>query len=141
MMWGVYMKRVYDHCMNIVKSVIGDNNYKVTCQGMCESEPNNIGVYLYASRDDEECLSGETEWECLKFQLQVTCEKSSDDVFNKLDMVRNIVDKFEECRSTVDGLDILWAKHLGAKARPPFKNGYDLHVCSCVIDFNYILLN
>ena len=56
-----------------------------------------------------------------------------------MNIIREFVDEFEKCVSTVEGLDIIWANHLGAKARPTYTNGYGLQVCKCIIDFNYLL--
>lgn len=133
------MRRLYEHVENIINSI--DDSYKdrISYQGMREDEPDRIGIFLYSSRDDEECLSGELMWECMKLQLQVTCKENEDDVFIKMNLIRKIVDSFVDCVSTVEGLDILWAKSLGGKVHPPFKNGYNLQVCKCVIDFNYSL--
>ena len=56
-----------------------------------------------------------------------------------MEFLRKFADKFEECESTEQGLQMIWAKHLGAKARPSYTNSYGLQVVKTVIDFNYLL--
>ena len=56
-----------------------------------------------------------------------------------MEFLRKFADKFENSESTVEGLEIIWAKHLGAKARPSYTNNYGLQVVKTVIDFNYVL--
>ena len=135
------MKRIYQHILNIISNLDSKNKYedKVSVQRYEENEADNIGVVLFSSRNDEECISGETEWECLKLELYITCQNEADDIFDNLDFLKKFVDEFEKCDSTVDGLEIIWAKHLGAKARPSYTNSYGLQVVKTIIDFNYLL--
>lgn len=134
------MKRIYSHINNLIDSVTNKFDGKVTAQRYEESEPNCVGIILNSSRDDMYDLSGEEEWECMKLELHITCNNDADDIFENMSILRKFVDLFENSESTVDGLEIIWAQHLGAKARPTYTNGYGLQVCKCIIDFNYILM-
>ena len=96
-------------------------------------------MILFSSRSDEECISGELEWESLKLELHVTCKGEENDIFENMEFLRNFANTFENSPSTVDGLEIIWAKHLGAKARPSYTNNYGLQVVKTVIDFDYSL--
>lgn len=135
------MKRIYEHIINVMSDITNKFDNKISAQRYKEDEPNNVGVILLGSRDDLESMSGELEYEALKLELHITCENNETDIFENMSLIRNFVDKFEECICKVDGLDILWAQHLGAKARPTYINGYGLQVCKCIIDFNYIFIN
>ena len=131
------MKRIYEHINNVISSITNKYDGHITAQRYEENEPGNVGVILISSRSDEECISGETMWEAMKLELHITCKNDATDIFENMNFLRKFVEAFEECNSTVDGLDILWAHHLGAKARPTYTNGYGLQVCKCIIDFNY----
>lgn len=132
------MERIYNHIVNIINSIT-DKYKNISAQRYEENTPDVIGIILQSSRSDEECLSGEVEWESLKLELHVTCKNEANDIFENLSFLRKFVDKFEDSDSTVEGLEIIWANHLGAKARPTYMNGYGLQVCKCIIDFNYLL--
>ncbi len=133
------MKKIYEHIINVIKQLDTDSKYTITCQRYDESKPNQLGVILESSRNDEVCISGETEWESLKLEVHITCENSETGIFDNIDFLRKFVDLFEISDSEVEGLEILGAWHLGSKARPSYTNGYGLQVCKCVIDFNYSL--
>ena len=120
-------------------SILTTKFENISAQRYEENEPDVVGVILQSSRNDEECLSGETEWECMKLELQITCKNEANDIFDNMNIIRDFVDEFEKCISTVEGLEMIWAHHLGAKARPTYTNGYGLQVCKCIIDFNYLL--
>lgn len=132
------MQRIYQHINNILNSITSKFE-NISAQRYEENEPDVVGIILQSSRNDEEDISGELEWECMKLELQITCQNSADDIFDNMNIIREFVDEFEKCVSTVEGLDIVWAHHLGAKARPTYTNGYGLQVCKCIIDFNYLL--
>lgn len=132
------MQRIYQHINNILNSITSKFE-NISAQRYEENTPDSVGVILQSSRNDEEDISGEVEWECMKLELQITCKNSADDIFDNMNIIREFVDEFEKCVSTVEGLDIIWAHHLGAKARPTYTNGYGLQVCKCIIDFNYLL--
>lgn len=132
------MQRLYQHINNVLNSITTKFE-NISAQRYEENEPDVVGVILQSSRNDEECLSGETEWECMKLELQITCKNEANDIFDNMNIIRDFVDEFEKCISTVDGLEMIWAHHLGAKARPTYTNGYGLQVCKCIIDFNYLL--
>lgn len=132
------MQRLYQHINNVLNSITTKFE-SISAQRYEENEPDVVGVILQSSRNDEECLSGETEWECMKLELQITCKNEANDIFDNMNIIRDFVDEFEKCISTVDGLEMIWAHHLGAKARPTYTNGYGLQVCKCIIDFNYLL--
>ena len=131
------MKRLYSHIKNVIESVT--DKWDVTYQRYAEDKTEQAGILLFSSRNDKECISGETEYECMKVEIHVTCENNADDIFENMDLLKEVVNKFEELISTVDGLEIEWAKHLGTKVRPSYINGYNLQVVKCVIDFNYNL--
>lgn len=131
------MKRLYTHIKNVIESVT--NKWEITFQRYAEDKPEQAGILLFSSRNDKECISGETEYECMKVEIHVTCKNEANDIFENMDLLKEVVNKFEELQSTVDGLEIEWAKHLGSKVRPSYINGYNLQVCKCVIDFNYNL--
>lgn len=133
------MKKIYLHIKNIIESVT--DKWTVTFQRYAEDEPEQAGIILISSRNDKECISGELEYECMKVEIHVTCKNEADDIFENIDLLKEVVNKFEELNSTVEGLEIEWAKHLGAKVKPSYINGYNLQVCKCVIDFNYNLDN
>ena len=131
------MKRLYSHIKNVIESVT--DKWDVTYQRYAEDKTEQAGILLFSSRNDKECISGETEYECMKVEIHVTCENNADDIFENMDLLKEVVNKFEELISTVDGLEIEWAKHLGSKVRPSYINGYNLQVVKCVIDINYNL--
>lgn len=131
------MKRLYSHIKNVIESVT--DKWDVTFQRYAEDTTEQAGILLFSSRNDKECISGETEYECMKVEIHVTCENNADDIFENMDLLKEVVNKFEELSSTVDSLEIEWAKHLGSKVRPSYINGYNLQVVKCVIDFNYNL--
>lgn len=133
------MELIYRHIFNIINSISDKFEDKISSQRYEENEPDNVGIILLSSRSDEECISGELEWESLKLELHVTCQNSADDIFENMNFLRKFADKFEECESTVEGLDMIWAKHLGAKARPSYTNAYGLQVVKTEIDFNYLI--
>lgn len=131
------MKRLYIHIKNIIESVT--DKWTITFQRYAEDKPEQAGILLFSSRNDMQCISGELEYECMKLEIHIVCKNEADDIFENMDLLKKVVDKFEELISTVDGLEIEWAKHLGSKVRPSYINGYNLQVCKCVIDFNYNL--
>ena len=133
------MKLIYQHIFNIINSISDKFEGKISAQRYEENEPDVVGVILMSSRSDEECVSGETEWESMKLELHVTCSNEADDIFENMDFLRKFADTFENSESTVEGLEIVWANHLGAKARPSYTNSYGLQVVKTVIDFNYLL--
>lgn len=133
------MKKLYQHIINEFRSVTNKFDDSITVQRYEENLPNQVGIILSGSRADEECISGEVEWEAMELEIQITCENNANEIFENIDIVRQFVDKFENEPSTVDGLEIIWAKHLGAKCRPAYTNGYGLEVIKCVIDINYRL--
>lgn len=133
------MELIYRHIFNIINSITDKFEGKISSQRYEENEPDNVGVIIMSSRSDEECISGELEWESLKLELHVTCQNNAEDIFDNMNFLRKFADKFEECESTVEGLDMIWAKHLGAKARPSYTNSYGLQVVKTEIDFNYLL--
>lgn len=132
------MEKVYQHIINIINSLTDKYTNSISVQRYEENEPDQVGVILQSSRSDEECLSGETLWETFKLELHITCKNEANDIFENINFLRKFADKFEECVSTVEGLEIQWANHLGAKARPAYTNGYGLQVVKTVIDFNYL---
>lgn len=133
------MELIYRHIFNIINSISDKFDDKISSQRYEENEPDNIGVILMSSRSDEECISGELEWESLKLELHVTCKNEADDIFENMEFLRKFADAFENSESTVEGLQMIWAKHLGAKARPSYTNSYGLQVVKTVIDFDYLL--
>ena len=135
------MEKIYEHIINIMKSVTNKFDDSITVQRYDESKPDQCGIVLFSSRNDEECISGETEWECFKLEVYLTCENEATDIFDNISILKNFVNEFENLNSTVQGLDIIWANHLGAKVRPAYTNGYGLQVVKTVIDFNYLLDN
>lgn len=135
------MERIYKHIQNTLNSVTNKFENKISAQRYSEDEAGNVGIILMSSRNDETCLSGELEYECMKLELHITCKNNANDIFENMSILRKFVDLFEECKSTEDGLEIEWATHLGAKARPTYTNGYGLQICKCIIDFNYNLFD
>lgn len=133
------MELIYRHIFNIINSISDKFAGKISSQRYEENEPDNVGVILMSSRSDEECISGELEWESLKLELHVTCKNEAEDIFENMEFLRKFADAFENSESTVEGLQMIWAKHLGAKARPSYTNSYGLQVVKTVIDFNYLL--
>lgn len=133
------MELIYRHIFNIINSISDKFEGKISSQRYEENEPDCVGIILMSSRSDEECISGELEWESFKLELHVTCKNEADDIFENMEFLRKFADKFEECESTEQGLQMIWAKHLGAKARPSYTNSYGLQVVKTVIDFNYLL--
>lgn len=133
------MKRLYEHIINVWKSVGDEYNDNISVQRYEEDKPGAVGIILLDSRDDEESISGELEWECMKLELHVVCDNNEQSIFGICDKIKKFVREFEKCESSVDGLDIVWAHHLGAKAKPSYTNFCGLQVCTCSIDFNYNL--
>lgn len=134
------MEKLYEHIINVWKSVSDELNNNISVQRYEEDKPGAVGIILMDSRDDEEDISGETEWECLKLEVHVVCDSSESSIFKIMNVIRKFVEAFEKCESLVEGLDIIWAKHLGAKAKPSYNNGYGLQICKCTIDFNFSLI-
>lgn len=135
------MQRIYQHINNIINSITNKFDGCITAQRYDESLPDQVGIILSSSRSDEECISGETEWESLKLELQITCKNEANDIFENLGILREFADEFEKCISTVDDLNMIWANHLGAKAQPAYTNGYGLQVVKTVIDFDYLFVD
>lgn len=135
------MKRLYEHIENTLKLVSDKFNDKISWQNYEENKPDSVGIVLLDSRNSEKDISGETEWECYKLELRVICDKSEESIFENQDIIRKFVDLFEECESTLDNLEIIWASYLGNKVKPNYINGYGLPECKCIIDFNYIFLD
>ena len=135
------MRRLYQHIMNTMRQVSHKFDNSMTAQRYDESKPDQCGIVLFSSRNDEECISGELEWECMKLEVYITCSDDATDIFDNIDILAKFVDKFEDCLTDVDGLNMIWAKHLGAKVRPTYTNGYGLQVVKTVIDFNYLYDN
>lgn len=133
------MELIYRHIFNIINSISDKFEGKISSQRYEENEPDNVGIILMSSRSDEECISGELEWESLKLELHITCKNEANDIFENMEFLRKFADAFENSESTVEGLQMIWAKHLGAKARPSYTNSYGLQVVKTVIDFNYLL--
>lgn len=138
------MERLYKHIKNVFDDVIEEMGVKdkfkdkISYQRYVEDVPNSVGIILLDSREDEESLSGETEWECMKLELHIVCENNEKSIFGIMGVIRRFVDDFEKCLCPIeDGIDIVWAHHLGAKAKPSYTNGYGLQICKCTIDFNY----
>lgn len=133
------MEEIYTHIENIIKSIT--EKWNVTYQRYAEDKPEQACIILYSSRDDVYALSGEFESSSMKVEIHVTCNEDLDDIFENINLLKQVVDKFEELDSTVENLEIDWAKHLGAKVRPVQFNGYNLPYCRTVIDFDYSIGN
>lgn len=135
----VPLELIYQHIINLLSSITDKFNNNITAQTYNESTPNSVGIILLDSRNDSWCISGELDYEALKLELRIVCEQSQESIIDNMNILRSFVDSFERCVSTVNGLDIEWAEHLGAKAKPSYLNGYGLPECKCIIDFNYLL--
>ena len=125
------------HIMNIMKSVTDKFNNSMSAMRYRDDIPDQCGIILMNSRNDEEDISGEVEWECIKLEVPIPCENSQNSIFGNCDILRQFVDAFESSDSSIDGLEIVWAKHLGGKVQPCFSK--ELQVYKCVIDINYKL--
>ena len=69
------MELIYQHIFNIINDLNNKFDGNISAQRYEENKPDVVGVILLSSRSDEECISGETEWESLKLELHVTCSK------------------------------------------------------------------
>ena len=64
------MKRLYTHIKNIIESVT--DKWTITFQRYAEDKPEQAGILLFSSRNDMQCISGELEYECMKFASEAT---------------------------------------------------------------------
>jgi hypothetical protein len=136
------MKKIYEHLIGVLQTVTNKFNGSISVQRYDESLPNQVGIILLGSRDDETCISGETEWEALQAEIHITCENNADDIFENIDILRDYVEKLEDdFNTTVPGLDIVWINHLGAKVRPAYTNAYGLEVVKAIVEINYNYLD
>lgn len=135
------MEEIYEHIVNILSQVTNKFDNKISMQTYREDTPGVAGVILMDSRNDSWCISGELDYEAYKFELRLVCEQNQNDILENMNILRRFVNLFEACESTVHGLSIEWATHLGNSAKPMYINGYGLPECKCIIDFNYLLNN
>ena len=141
------MERLYKHIRNVFDNIIKEMGEeerfkdKISFQRYTEDVPNSVGIILIDSRDDEESISGETEFECMKVELHIVCEDNEKSIYSIMRVIRKFVEEFERGVTEVEGLEIIWAHHLGAKAKPSYINIYGYQVCQCSIDFDYMFNN
>ena len=120
-----------------VEKKLGDEYENVFYQTMREDTPGDVGIYLYESANDEEDLSGNEVYNCIKVHIQVNSEQSTDGMAKALRYLTKFTERIENENSDVDGVEFISAMHLGPRAIAIGKNNHNILICRSVIDLKY----
>lgn len=111
------MRELYEY----LNSFLGDT-YEVSYQMLQEDTPNQLGLFLYQGKEDEEDLTGAQIYECVNVHLQLVCEKDENAIFDGLDYLSNVVDNLEWNADGNEEVQIVSIRRLGKKALPIGQN-------------------
>lgn len=128
------MKQVYE----AVESLLG-TKYPIGWQYMDEQKAEVVGVYLYESSNDSRYVDGEYEYESIKVHVQINCLSTELGIQEALNYLRAFVDKIEDTYVSTADVEFVDCKHVGPKAIPIGKNGYNIPMCRSVVDIKYLL--
>lgn len=120
-----------------VEKKLGDDFENVFYQTMREDQPGDVGIYLYESANDEEDLSGNEVYNCIKVHVQVNSEQSTEGMAKALRYLTKFTERIENENSDVDGVEFISAMHLGPRAIAIGKNNHNILICRSVIDLKY----
>lgn len=120
-----------------VEKKLGDEYENVFYQTMREDQPGDVGIYLYESANDEEDLSGNEVYNCIKVHVQVNSEQSTEGMAKALRYLTKFTERIENENSDVDGVEFMSAMHLGPRAIAIGKNNHNILICRSVIDLKY----
>ena len=120
-----------------VEKKLGDEYENVFYQTMREDQPGDVGIYLYESANDEEDLSGNEVYNCIKVHVQVNSEQSTEGMAKALRYLTKFTERIENENSDVDGVEFISAMHLGPRAIAIGKNNHNILICRSVIDLKY----
>lgn len=120
-----------------VEKKLGDEYENVFYQTMREDQPGDVGIYLYESANDEEDLSGNEVYNCIKVHVQVNSEQSTEGMAKALKYLTKFTERIENENSDVDGVEFISAMHLGPRAIVIGKNNHNILICRSVIDLKY----
>ena len=120
-----------------VEKKLGDEYENVFYQTMREDQPGDVGIYLYESANDEEDLSGNEVYNCIKVHVQVNSEQSTEGMTKALRYLTKFTERIENENSDVDGVEFMSAMHLGPRAIAIGKNNHNILICRSVIDLKY----
>lgn len=120
-----------------VERKLGSEYENVFYQTMREDQPGDVGIYLYESANDEEDLSGNEVYNCIKVHVQVNSEQSTEGMVKALKYLTKFTEKIENEASDVDGIEFVSAMHLGPRALAIGKNEHNILICRSVIDLKY----
>ena len=81
----------------------------------------------------------QSRYESIKVHVQVNCAASEIGIQEALDYLRAFVDKMEDEYVDTDLIEFVDCKHVGPKAIPIGKNGYNIPMCRSVVDIKYLL--
>lgn len=128
------MKQIYE----AIEAVLG-TKYPVGWQYMDEQSTEVVGIYVYESSNDSRYADGEYEYESIKVHVQINCASSEVGIQEALDYLRAFVDKMEDTYVDTTDIEFVDCKHVGPKAIPIGKNGYNIPMCRSVVDIKYLL--
>ena len=120
-----------------VEKKLGNDFENVFYQTMREDQPGDVGIYLYESANDEEDLSGNEVYNCIKVHVQVNSEQSTEGMTKALRYLTKFTERIENETSDVDGVEFISAQHLGPRAIAIGKNNHNILICRSVIDLKY----
>lgn len=120
-----------------VEKKLGDEYENVFYQTMREDQPGDVGIYLYESANDEEDLSGNEVYNCIKVHVQVNSEQSTEGMAKALRYLTKFTERIENENSDVEGVEFISAMHLGPRAIAIGKNNHNILICRSVIDLKY----
>lgn len=120
-----------------VEKKLGNEYENVFYQTMREDKPGDVGIYLYESANDEEDLSGNEVYNCIKVHVQVNSEQSTEGMAKALRYLTKFTERIENENSDVDGVEFISAMHLGPRAIAIGKNNHNILICRSVIDLKY----
>lgn len=86
-----------------------------------------------------ELMSGEVVYEVVKVHLQVNSGRSSEDIMDTLNKLREFTKRIEWAVSEVDGLEVIQCKRLGPRAINIGKNEFGIPICRSVLELKYNL--
>ena len=120
-----------------VEKKLGNDFENVFYQTMREDQPGDVGIYLYESANDEEDLSGNEVYNCIKVHVQVNSEQSTEGMTKALRYLTKFTERIENENSDVDDVEFISAMHLGPRAIAIGKNNHNILICRSVIDLKY----
>ena len=112
-----------------------------TWETMSEDIPGDVGIFLIESKNDIECIDGETLEESIKAQIMVNAFEGEDGIDQVSKYLRDFLDNIENTIINKDGLEIIRVRHLGPKASKAYVNGLGISVWRCEINIDYLLHN